>query len=207
MNGKYETREKKNRLPQLTHEGVNLAAGRKGRDKGAYRIDDQAGSYIEFPTDNGRLDYASITILFWMYPQNTDGPIFNYKTRSPLGIHMRMVSGKLFAQFTHRNYQHTLQLITDQPLPLNQWHHVGSSFDHETEMASLWLNGKQVKEKNIGHGRPVPLVTQDNVIIGTKGGQDPYFKGRITALGIYKDALTKKKINAIGKASKSNFNF
>ena len=100
-----------------------------------------------------------------------------------------------------------IKLITDQPLPLNQWHHVGSSFVVETRMASLWLNGKQVKEKNIGHGLPVPLVTQDNVIIGTKGGQGPYFKGRITALGIYKDALTKKKINAIGKASKSNFNF
>ena len=207
MSGESKTREIKDRLPQLTPKRVSLVAGRKGRDKGAYRIDDQAGSYIEFPTDNGRLDHASITILFWMYPQNTDGPIFNYKTRSPLGIHMRMVSGKLVAQFTHRNYQHALQLITDQPLPLNQWHHVGSSFHHKTKMASLWLNAKQVKEENIGNGIHVPLATQDNVIIGTKGGQGPFFKGRITALGIYEGALTKKEINAIGKASQSNFNF
>lgn len=74
-------------------------------------------------------------------------------------------------------------------------------------MASLWLNAKQVKEENIGNGIHVPLATQDNVIIGTKGGQGPFFKGRITALGIYEGALTKKEINAIGKASQSNFNF
>lgn len=209
MNDEYKTKEIKNRLTQLTPEGVNLAAGPKGRDKGAYRIDCQAGSYIEFPTDNGGLDakdHPSITILFWMYPQNTDGPIFNYKTTSPLVIHMRMVSGKLHAQFTHRNYQHALKLITDQPLPLNQWHHVGSSFDHKTGMASLWLNGDQVME-NIEKGIHSPLATQDYVILGAKGGEGPFFKGRITALGIYEDALTKKKINAIGKASQSNLSF
>jgi len=212
LNGKYETREKKNRLTQLTPKCVSLAAGPKGRDNGAYRIDCEAGSYIEFPTDNGGLDakhHPSITILFWMYPQNTDGPIFNYKTTSPLGIHMRMVSGKLFAQFTHRNYQHALELITDQPLPLNQWHHVGSSFDDKTRMASLWLNGDQVMKGNIGSGKYSPLgtCTQDYVILGAKGGEGPYFKGRITALGIYEDALTKKEINAISKASQSNLSF
>ena len=118
---------------------------------------------------------------------------------------MRMVSGKLLAHFTDRNYQRTPQLITDQLLPLNQWHHVGSSYDHKTGMASVWLNGQQVVQQNIGVG--MSLATQDNVRLGATGGEGPYFQGRITAMEIYDAALTKEQIKAIGKANQNNFDF
>lgn len=202
LNGKYKTQEIKKRQPRLTPKGVNLAAGRKGRAEGSYRFQSQAGSYIEFPNNGGLDTLHSITMLCWIYPQSTDGPIFNCKTRNPFGIHMRMVSGKLSAHFIDRNYQRTSQLITDQPLPLNQWHHVGSSFNHETGMASLWLNGKQVQQ-NVRVG--MPLATEDNVRIGAIGDKGPYFQGRITAMEIYDVALTEKQIKAIGKASQNNF--
>ena len=205
LNGKYKTGEIKHRLPEGTLGGVNLAAGHKARAKGSYQFLCQADSYIEFPNNGGLDAKDSITILFWMYPQNTSGPIFSYKTSNPWGIHMRMESGKLLAHFTHRNYQHTPQLITDQPLQLNQWHQVGWSYDYETGMASLWLNGKHVVQQNIGVG--IPLATQDNVILGATGGDGPYFQGRITAMEIYNVALSKKQINAVGKVSRSNFTF
>ena len=203
MNGKFETREIKGRHPDGIHGGVNLAAGRKARKNGSYQFTGQADSYIEFP-NNGGLDVKdSITILCWMYPENTDGPIFKYN--NPSGIHVRMESGRLLAEFTDRNYQRTSQLITDQPLPLNQWHHVGSSYDQRTGMASLWLNGKSVKELDVGNCRP--LATHDDVILGATDDQGPYFQGRITAMEIYNAALTKNQVKAIGKASQSNFNF
>ena len=198
LNGKYETGEIKDRKPKGIPKGVTLAAGRKSREGGSYRFTGQADSYIEFP-NNGRPEAKdSITILFWMYPQNTDGTIFNYKTSNPWGIHMRMESGKLLAHFTHRNYQQTPQLITHQPLQLNQWHQVGWSYDYETGMASLWLNGNHVVQQKIGVG--IPLATQDNVILGATGGKGPYFQGRITAMEIYNVALSKKQVNATGKA-------
>ena len=204
LNGESETREINGRQPKGIVNGVDPADGRKARTNGSYRFTSQAGdSCIEFP-NNGGLDVKdSITILFWMYPQNTDGPIFKYETRYPWRIHMRMASGKLLAHFSHRNYEHTPQSrITDQPLPLNQWHQVGASYDHTTGVASLWLNGKPIKmQQNIGCG--MPLATQDNVILGAKGGEGPSFQGRITAMGIFKVALTENQINAIGKATQS----
>ena len=205
MNGEFKTKEIKGRQPNGIYGDVVLADGPKARTKGSYRFKNQAGdSYIEFQNNGGLHVNDSITILFWMYPQNTDGSIFKYKTSYPWGIHMRMESGKLLAQFSHRNYEHTPQLITDQPLPLNQWYHVGSSYDHKTGVASLWLNGKQIQQ-NIEVG--MPLATQDNVILGEKGGEGPYFQGRITAMEIYKVALTTKQIKTIGKATQSNLNF
>ena len=208
MNGESETREIYGRQPKGNHNGVDLADGRKARADGSYRFTSQVGeSYIEFPNKGGLDLKDSITILFWMYPQNTDGPIFKYETRYPWSIHMRMASGKLLAHFSYRKYKHTPHLrITDQPLPLNQWHQVGSSYDHKTGVASLWLNGKQIKmQQNIEVG--MPLATKGNVILGAKGGEGPYFQGRITAVEIYKVALTEKQIDAIGKATQSNFNF
>ena len=114
---------------------------------------------------------------------------------------MKMESGKLHAQFTDR----TPPMIADEPIPLNQWHHVGSSYNHKTGKASLWLNGQEVAQQNIGDG--VSLDTKDEVILGAKGGDGPYFHGRITAMEIYNVALTQRQINAIGKACQSTFNF
>ena len=206
MNGKFETRK----IKDLQSEGipggagVNLAPGRKGQIDGSYRFEGQTDSYIKFPINGGLEIKDSITILYWMYPQNTDGPIFKYKTSNSWGVHMRMKSGKLLAHFTQENYQHTPQLITDQPLALNRWHHVGASYDHETGVASLWLNGKQMKH-TIAVG--MPLNTQVEIILGAEGDKGPYFQGRITAMEIYDVALSKKQMNAVGKPSQSNFKF
>ena len=216
MNDKYKTREIKDPQSEGTLGNVYLAPGRKGRAKGSYRFIGQGDSYIELP-NNGGLDVEhSITILCWMYPENIHGLIFKYNTSDPSGIHTRMESGKLLAEFINRNRQCT-KLISDQPLPLNQWHHVGSSYDQKTGMASLWLNGQlivqqniwlnkeEVMKENIGHG--MHLATQDNVRLGATGDRGPYFVGRITTMEIYNVALSRKQIETIGKGSQSNFNF
>ncbi|KAL9971321.1 hypothetical protein ACROYT_G023832 [Oculina patagonica] len=196
LNSKYDTREIENRQPQGTPVGVSLAAGPNGKAGGSYQFTGQASSYIEF-LNNGGLDVQhSITMLCWIYPENTAGPLFNYKTSGSWGIHMWIVSpGKLFARFTKRDYQFTPALITSQSLALNQWHYVGTSYDRNTGVASLWLNGQQVVQQNIGAG--LTLATQDKVRMGVKGGDGRYFKGRIAAMQIYDFALTAEQINAV----------
>ena len=198
MNGKYKTREITGRRSEGSLCGVDLAPGLKEQVDGSYRLESQADSFIEFPNNEGLDIKDSTTILFCMHPQATDGPIFRIKSSNPSSIHIRMESGKLVAEFTGRNHQCT-KLTTDQPLPLNQWHHVGSSYDQNTGMASLWLNGQQVEKKYIGDGMHV--ATQDNVRVGATGDGGPYFKGRITAMEIYNVALRKKQMNVIGKGS------
>ena len=137
-------------------------------------------------------------MLCWLYPQNTEGPIFNYKTSGSWGVHMWVVSGKLFARFTRRNYQFTQGLITSNSLALNQWQYVGASYDHNTGVASLWLDGQQVVQTNIGAS--LTLGTQVDARMGAKEGDRRYFRGRITVTQIYDVALSEEQVNAVKNA-------
>ena len=199
----YATREVNNRQLHGTPVGVFLAAGPDGKAGGSYQFTGQANSYIEFPNDGGLDTQHSITMLCWIYPQNTAGPLFNYKTSGPWGVHMWVVSpGRLFARFTRRNYHFTTALVSTHPLALNQWHFVGASYDHNTGTASLWLNGQRVVQRNIG--ARINLATQDNVRMGVKGGDGRYFKGRIRAMQVYNVALNEEQISAVQSAGQGN---
>ena len=195
LNSQYGTRALANSQPQGTPVGVTLAAGPNGKTGGSYQFTGKANSYIEFPNNGGLDAKRSITMLCWLYPQNTNGPIFNYKTSGSWGVHMWVVSGKLFARFTKRNYQFTPALTTSQSLALNQWQYVGASYNHNTGVASLWLDGQQVMQTNIGAG--MTLGTHDNVRMGAKVGDGRYFKGRIAAMEIYDVALTEEQVNTV----------
>ena len=207
MNSTYGTQEIDNRLPQGTPVGVQFAAGPDGKADGSYQFKGQANSYIEFPNNGGLDAQQSITILCWIYPQSSDGPIFNYRTSGPLwGVHVWIVStGILFARFPKRTYQLTPPLTTSQPLTMNEWHFIGASYDYNTGITSLWLNGKQVMQGNIGAG--LSLATQDNVRMGVKGGDSRYLKGRITAMQVFDVALTGEQINAVQNAYADQGNY
>ena len=195
MNSQYKIRELEDRQPQGTPVGVTQAAGPNGKAGGSYQFTGQANSYIEFPNNGGLDTERSITMLCWLYPQSTDGPIFNYKTSGSWGVHMWVVSGKLFARFTKRNYQFTQPLATSKYLALNHWQYVGASYDYNTGVTSLWLDGKQVVKTNIGAG--LTLGTQDDVRMGAKWGDGRYFKGRIAAMQAYDVALSEEQVNAV----------
>ena len=202
LNSKYETREINNGQPQGTPVGVSLAAGPDGKAGGSYQFAGHANSYIEFPNNGGLDTLRSITMLSWIYPQNTDGPIFNYKTSGASGVHMWMVSGKLFARFTGLDGV-TKSLTTTQPLALNQWHYVGSSYESKTGIAKLWLNAQQVVQIYIEP--KMELATQGDVRMGAKAGDSRYYKGRITAMQVYDVALTAEQINAVKNPDRGNY--
>ena len=206
LNAKYATREKENRQPQGTPVGVNITAGPDGKAGGSYQFTGQNNSYIELPNNGGLDAQHSITMLCWVYPENTDGPIFNYKiTGKVWAVHFWMHSGKLYGVFTQRNYLTNARLLSGQLLVLNQWHYVGLTYSHITGMANLWLDGQRVVQKNIGAG--LSLSTQENVRMGALENDDRYFKGRITAMQIYDVALTKEQINSVENAGQGNHNY
>ena len=203
LNSKYTTREIKNRQPQGTPVGVSIAAGPDCKAGGSYQFTGQKNSYIEFP-NNGGLDVQhSITMLCWVYPENTDGPIFNYKiTGSPWAVHFWMHYGKLYGVISQRNYVMVPGLTTFHDLTLNQWHYVGLTYSFITGIANLWLNDQRRVQRNIGAG--LSLSTQDNVRMGALDNDGRYFKGRITAMQIYDVALTEEQINAVENAGQGN---
>lgn len=146
----------------------------------------------------------SITLLCWLHPENTDGPIFHYIGDNGVwGVHMWILWGKLMVRFKKSDYSNTPSLVTTTLLPLNKWHYVGSSYDHMTGIASLWLNNKRVVQQNIGAG--LTLGTQDNVRMGALANDDRSFFGRITAVQVFDTALTAKQIYKVKKTGLGRF--
>ncbi|KAJ7330785.1 hypothetical protein OS493_021716, partial [Desmophyllum pertusum] len=198
LNSWYATREINNKQPQGTPVRVSLAPGPNDNEGGSYRFSGQVNSYIEFPNNGGLDVQQSITILCWVYPESLKGPLVQYTPSGSWGVSLWQVPAGLYALYPHRNYVRERYLRTDQPLPLNKWHYVGSSYDHITGIASIWLNGIRVLQRKIAVNMTV--ATQDDVRMGVKDGDVRYFKGRITAFQVYDAALTAKQINTMKNA-------
>ena len=155
-------------------------------------------SYIEFPNDGGLDLKHSITLLCWLYPENThNGPLFNYKSSGEWAVHFWMnYNGYPYVHFRNREYVATSYAFwTNQPLATHQWHYIGASYDYITGMASLWVNGVRVVEKNIGAG--ITLGTQDNVRVGVKADDSRHLTARIAAMQFYDVALSEEQINRV----------
>lgn len=196
LNSAFGTKEINNRVAAgVKSSGVTFGAGPDGVAEGSYEFAGNANSYIEFPNSaGGPLDVRhSMTMLCWVYHNGQDGPLFNYRTSGPWGVHLWVVAGKLFVRFTRRNYSFTNYLL-HTPLA-GEWKFVGASYDRGTGNAKLWVDGAVVQTLNIGAG--LDLATQDSIRMGVKIGDGRYFKGRIAQMQIYKEALTQEQIQAI----------
>ncbi|KAJ7386242.1 hypothetical protein OS493_010641 [Desmophyllum pertusum] len=137
-------------------------------------------------------------MLCWVYPESSavSGPLFHYTDYNPNaigGVKLWINSGRLDAHF-----EESYGITTTEPLALNKWHYVGSSYDGNTGMASLWLNGTSVESQNISY---ITLATGYNVRMGEIDG-NRFFKGRITAMQVYDVALTAEQINAVKDAGR-----
>ena len=200
LNSTFGTKEIKNRVAQGVPTGVTLAPGPNGEADGSYEFSGTNNSYIEIPNSaGGPLDVRhSITMLCWVYHNGQDGPLFNYKTDGPWGVHLWVVAGKLFVRFTKRDYSFTTAL--QHTALAGGWKFVGASYDRGTGNAKLWVNGAVVQTLNIGIG--LDLATQDSIRMGAKIGDERHFKGRIAQMQVYNEALTQEQIQAIQKKTR-----
>ena len=180
--------------------GVNLAPGPNGEKDGSYEFSGTSYSYIEIPNSaEGPLDVLhSMTLLCWVYHNGQDGPLFNYKTGGPWGVHLWVVAGKLFVRFTKRDYSFTTAL--QHTALAGGWKFVGASYDRGTGNAKLWVNGAVVQTLNIGAG--LNLATQNSIRMGAKIGDGRYFKGRIAQMQVYDKALNQEEMFAIQEFSR-----
>ena len=148
-------------------------------------------SYIEFP-NNGKLDVKnSISLLAWVLPKQA-GPIFNYKTDG-WGVNVWMTRPrKLFARFVDREQRVRLPAIKSTHIKPNKWNFVGAVYDQKFGRASLWINGKLQDEQSIGN---VSLATNYPVRMGARIGDRRNFRGRISCMQVYNEALSARQIS------------
>ena len=182
---------------------VHHTPGADGLRGGSLELDGTFESFIEIPNfDGGWADARqSITLLAFIYPMGCSGPVISYD-RNGYGVQIWQEClyggmGVLSAWFVRRDLALAFPL-KKAVLHINAWNFIGASYDHVTGMARLWHNGNEVKAIFIG--KNFELATQFSIRIGAWASpwQACYFKGRISHLHIYAEALTISNIQAVG---------
>ena len=180
---------------------MEFTTGPANECNGAYRFKGATDSFIQFPNTGGILDVKySITLMCWVRPGGQDGPLFNYKRQGAWGVHIWIASnGRFFTRITKfGSYAFLPGLSTDQPLQQGRWYHVAATYDSNTGVNSIYVDGVLTKTQNIGTG--YRISTNDPAIrMGVKVGDGRLFNGAITQLGIYDVSLTGDQIRAVIK--------
>ena len=180
--------------------GVSLAPGPYGEEDGSYEFFGNANSFIEFPNSpGGALDVRySMTILCWVYYDEKGGPdrpSFSYNTGGRHGVQLWVANRLFYARFYDRTFSYTPPL--HHTSLEGGWKFVGASYDNETGEIKLWADGalKQMRKMNAG----VELGTQGSVRMGVSKTyyRFLYFKGKISQLQIYNEALSQQQIMKI----------
>ena len=194
LNGKFGARDLSSHgNPPGVPYNLQLAPGPFGEPNGSYQFSGSSNSYIEFPNNGGLDTKYSLTLLVWVFPENTDGPIFNYGTYY-FGVHFWIVNSGSFARLTKRSGGFAGLPLQKANLKQNAWNFIGTSYDYDSGVQELWIDGKVYDVQNIG---TVELSTQSAVRIGVKDGDDRFLKGRISCVQVYNKALTEKEVHAV----------
>ena len=180
---------------------VEFTSGPANESNGAYQFKGTNDSFIQFPNTGGILDVKySITLMCWVRPGGQDGPLFNYKIQGDWGVHIWInKNGKFFARIAKfGSHELLLPLSTDQPLEQGRWYHVAATYDSNTGVNSIYVDGVLSKTQNIGTG--YRISTNDPAVrMGVKIGDTRRLIGAITQMGIYNVSLTGDQIRTVIK--------
>ena len=183
---------------------VQVAPGVDDIDGGSLELAGTYDSFIEIPNMWGGFADAgrSITLLAFVYPTGSGGPILSYDIYG-FGVQLWHEGfygemGVLTVYFIRRDLMECAPPLGAPVLNMNAWNFIGVSYDHDSGMARLWHSGNEVAALSIGNN--FDLATQFFIRIGALASswQGCYFAGRISHLHIYAEALTVDNIRAVG---------
>ena len=197
LNGIFGAQEKEFKQPSgVIHGSVTLAPGPHNEPNGSYEFPGTSDSYIEFPNNGGLDTRFSITLMCWVQPGGQDGPLFNYRESGPWGVHIWINFRKFFVRITKfPNHAFRTAISSFKELTVGQWYHVATTYDHNTGVNFIYINGNPNNSLNIG--TDYNISTNDGrVRMGVKDGDHRYFRGKITQMKVYDFALNVDQIKA-----------
>ena len=133
-----------------------------------------------------------MTLLVWVFLENTGGPIFQYGV-DVYGVHFWVDVDYLFCAFPARSGIYLSPLHSGK-LNRGAWNFVGASYDYHSGIEKLWIEGKVNEEQNIGTHE---LSTSGAVRMGVLTGYDRFLEGRISCMQVYNKALTEREVQAV----------
>ena len=192
MNGEFGTRDlgpHKN-SPGISY-NIQLAPGPFGQPSGSILFSGTPFSYIEFP-NNGGLDVRySLTILFWVFPENVDGPMISFGT-DHYNVNFWIANGGTWSRLMARHGGGS-GVAPRNSLNHYSWNYIGFSYDYDTGVQKVWKDGKVCNAASVGQ---FELKTQDAIRMGVKDGDERFLKGRISCFQVYDRVLTEREVQA-----------
>lgn len=173
--------------------GTTFSPGIHGEPGGSIEVQGRADSYIELSRDAGNLNIKlSITILLYVYPLGSPGPIVNYK-KDGHGVQIYETDKALAARVIQRNDRRTKPVETERRLQRDQWHFIGMTYNYSSGLVKLWQDGREVA---VGDIESTQIATQFDVRIGAVQivNDNKFFRGRVACLQFYSAALTQRQI-------------
>ena len=167
---------------------IKFAPGPHGNPNGSFFFNGTNSSYLELK-NTGELDARfSMSVFAWVHIENSDGTIFKYGCsiyvfKSTLGIEVRFVDRKNATVYLLRK---------ENVLVENTWNFIGTTYDYHSGIATVWVNNGTVIRRSIG--AKMELATQSDVRVGASRNQDNHFRGRISCLQFYDQALSVDQI-------------
>lgn len=179
--------------PSGIAKGVYLFTGYYGQPEGSYHFSGSSASFLEFPNNGGLDAKYSMTLVAWIYPEISKGPLFNYKVQDR-GVYLWLESpNRLVAKFEMRDSSQPYAIQSDK-IRLKAWNYVAASYDYSAGTAGLWIDGRQVSRLSMGSFK---ISTQDDVRVGALKGDSNFYKGAIACLQVYNKSLSEQEINDV----------
>ena len=191
LNGQYETTDiSHNHNPPGEVSNVELAPGPGGNIGGSYQFWGNLTSFIKFPNLGGLDTRYSMTLLAWLYHEQTRGPIFNYFSPGYYGVRFMVSEQGYFFVELRTSENTTLKSLVGSVVQEKTWHFVGSSYNYVNGEFTIWLDGSVDNRAVVD--TPVELATQESAFMGA--ASNSHFKRRISCLQLYDRVLSEFEI-------------
>ena len=172
---------------------ITFAPGPFGNPNGSFFFSGDENSYVELK-NAGELDSRfSIGVFAWVHLHNSSGTIYSHEpedhgfslqvVHSTLGVRVRYMDRKTLKSYL---------LYKEKVLKADAWNFIGTTFDYHTGVATIFVNNNTVM-LNIIEAK-MELATDSNVRIGATRKKKLYFRGRISCLQVYDQALSVDQI-------------
>lgn len=185
--------------PAMPIGDVSFAEGKIGRAFSLNGFD----SYLKIsPSQSLNVgDGDGLTITAWVKPAsvNTEGPIVEWSSENNDGLQLWVVPGlQLFTNLKDTSdIGHTLKSFNNSFSP-NSFQHVAVTYDKNSGMAVLYINGNVVASQTVGNFTP---QTAYPLFIGRRVGQpiglNQTYNGSLDEIAIYNRALSAAEIQEI----------
>lgn len=177
-------------LTRAVASDIKFSPGPFGNLNGAFFFRGNNNSYVEIK-NTGEIDARfSISIFAWVFLDNSSGMMYKYEHSNFHGCLMKVFPTNLTVrvQYMNRNGSKSYVLYRKNVLKANAWNFVGTTYDHQTGLATVFVNNNTVVKMNITR---MDLATHYILRVGATRTQKPYFRGRMSCLQIYDQALSE----------------